>query len=198
MTETLHEGWAHIHQVEAVVSFDPEQKGVCSIAGVRNITYHGEEFANYNLAYLTEIYDVNQLGKVWFMENNYGKAQSHIMMTFQFGVEKFLTISVEVRKKTLADFEVWHVLYKTFHVFYIFATEYDLLYLRTNIRNSPTYLYELELSDDQQKALFIEICNSVQRTYQNNLIYKVFVRWVSPLKSIGGTGRRHECSIGVA
>ncbi|MFM2414772.1 MAG: hypothetical protein RI911_465, partial [Candidatus Parcubacteria bacterium] len=147
---------------------------VFTLSNIRNITYRGEEFANYTTEWLQQKYDIRDLQKVWFIENNYASLQSHIMLTFEFSGSRFLSVSVEVRKENAQDFEVWHVLYKNFYVFYILATEYDIVYLRTNIRKSPTYRYELNLTPDQQKALFKSICSSMQATYDNNLLYKVF------------------------
>lgn len=169
-----HRTWIDIHATQPDAHEDVTQKGTYTLSHIRSITYKGEEFANYTTEWQSGTYAKEDLVRVWFIENNYGKAQSHIMITFEFTENRFLTVSVEVRKENALDFEVWHVLYKTFHVFYILATEYDIVYLRTNIRKSPTYRYELNLSKEHREALFSNICNSIHMTYDNNPIYKVF------------------------
>lgn len=163
--------WIDIHATQPDAHV---HDGMYSLSHIRNITYRGEEFANYTTEWLSGDYSVHDIVKVWFIENNYARFQSHIMLTFEFVGGRFLTVSVEVRKENARDFEVWHVLYKTFHVFYILATEHDIVYLRTNIRKSPTYRYELNLTKEQREALFINICDSIHATYDNNPIYKVF------------------------
>lgn len=166
--------WIDIHATQPDAHEDIAKKGTYTLSHIRNVTYRGEEFAHYSTEWLGATYAKEDLLRIWFIENNYAKAQSHIMLTFEFVGNRFLTVSVEVRKENAQDFEVWHVLYKTFYVFYILATEYDIVYLRTNIRKSPTYRYELNLSKEQREALFTNICDSIHTTYDNNPVYKVF------------------------
>ncbi len=166
--------WIDIHATQPDARSDAARPGVFSLSNIRNITYHGEEFAHYTTEWLQGDYPVEEIVRVWFIENNYARCQSHIMLTFEFTGARFLTVSVEVRKENALDFEVWHVLYKTFHVFYILATEHDIVYLRTNIRKSPTYRYELNLTREQQQKLFVSICTAIHTTYDNNPVYKVF------------------------
>lgn len=166
--------WIDIHATQPDARTNAATPGVFSLSNIRNITYRGEEFANYTTRWLSGDYSAHDIVKVWFIENNYARFQSHIMLTFEFTGNRFLTVSVEVRKENALDFEIWHVLYKTFHVFYILATEYDIVYLRTNIRKSPTYRYELNLTHDEQVRLFDSICTAIHTTYDNNPIYKVF------------------------
>lgn len=166
--------WIDIHATQPDARNDAARPGVFSLSHIRNTTYHGEEFAGYTTEWLHGDYAAQDIVRVWFIENNYARFQSHIMLTFEFTDARFLTVSVEVRKENALDFEIWHVLYKTFHVFYILATEYDIVYLRTHIRKSPTYRYELNLTHDQQMRLFESICTAIHTTYDNNPVYKVF------------------------
>lgn len=166
--------WIDIHQTQPDAVVLPADTNTYTISHIRNITYTGKEFSDYTTEWLHGEYRAKDIVRVWFIENNYAPLQSHIMITFEFTNSRFLTVSVEVRKESLEDFEVWHVLYKTFHVFYILATEYDIVYLRTNIRKSPIYRYELNLTEAEREALFTNICESIHTTYDNNPIYKVF------------------------
>ncbi|MFZ2593521.1 MAG: DUF4105 domain-containing protein [Minisyncoccia bacterium] len=169
-----HQGkdWIDIHEIEsqAVTSGD-----TVAVSNIRRVNYYNnEEFDNYSFEFSNKTYDLNELKRVWFFENNYGRLQSHIMLSFEFEHDVFLTVSVEVRKRNLKDFEVWHVFVKDFNIFYILSVEEDIIFLRTNIRKSPSYLYELDLTQQQQRALLLEVCASVNKTYKNNNIYKVF------------------------
>lgn len=166
--------WIDIHATQPDATVNLGQPDTFALSHIRNSTYRGDEFANYSIEWISGSYAAQDVVRVWFIENNYGPMQSHIMLTFEFTGDRFLTVSVEVRKENARDFEIWHVLFKTFHVFYILATEYDIVYLRTHIRKSPTYRYELNLTKEQREKLFSNICKAIHTTYDNNPVYKVF------------------------
>lgn len=166
--------WIDIHATQSDAVVTSESPRTYAISHIRNVTYKTEEFVDYTTEWLSGSYALDDLEKVWFIENNYALFQSHIMITFQFAGSRFLTVSAEVRKENAFDFKIWEVLYKSFHIFYITAAEYDIVYLRTNVRKSPTYRYELALTKDEQKRLFTTMCASIHDTYDNNPIYKIF------------------------
>jgi hypothetical protein len=172
-----NKNWIKIHQKLPGIKWIDEN--ICEVENIRNCKYDIEnintEFEPENIVWETERYDLRNLKDVWFIENNYAKMQSHIMLSFEFEDDRFLTVSAEVRKEGGKDFEVWHVLYKTFNIFYIFSKEEDIVFLRTNIRKSGVYLYELNLNENQIKSLFKEISKKTNKIFEGeNVIYKLF------------------------
>jgi hypothetical protein len=187
------QNWINIHQKLPHIKWVNENE--CEIENIRNCIYsRGEsksleqgggeaaaletEFSPSKINWQKEKYNLNDLKKVWFIENNYAKMQSHIMLSFEFRENhksKYITVSAEVRKKGGEDFEIWHVLYKRFNIFYIFSKEEDIVFLRTNIRKSGVYLYELNLNQNEIKNLFKEICKNTNKVFEGeNIIYKLF------------------------
>ena len=168
----LNTNWIELHKNLAEIDLRDDSQVL--IKNIINASYNPNFEFEYKLESLNKKYNLNDLKTVWFFENNYAPFQSHIMISFEFLGGAFLTISPEVRKASLEDFEVWHVFTKNFSIFYRFTTEQDAIYLRTNIRKSPVKMFQLNLTEAQTKNLFISICNTANNMFKKDLIYKLF------------------------
>jgi hypothetical protein len=167
--------WLDVHARDPRMSITDD---ILSAQNIRSVDYvtHNEE-SGYTCTYLDHTYDMRTLAKVWFIENHYAFLQSHIILSFEFtnpaGERTYITVSAEVRKKSLLDFKVWHVFFKTFPVFYILAPESDVVYLRTNIRHTPVNMYELALDPAAQKRLRTEVARAVTAADGTTIPYRV-------------------------
>lgn len=99
-----------------------------------------------------------------------GEYIAHSMMSFDFGEDGRVVLSIETRREIGESYSELGGLYKMFELQYIFGSERDLVRVRTNIRDEPIYLYEMNVGVEAAREIFLE---SVQA--QNDL--KENPRW---------------------
>ncbi|OJI09391.1 MAG: hypothetical protein COV08_01170 [Candidatus Vogelbacteria bacterium CG10_big_fil_rev_8_21_14_0_10_49_38] len=88
------------------------------------------------------------------------RGPAHTFLTFEFADDKFVSISVEIRKQVGQKFSPWRGLCRQYELMYVIADERDVIKLRSNFRRDPVRLYPLTLSTAEQAKLF---CLLVER-----------------------------------
>lgn len=95
-----------------------------------------------------------------------GKVMAHPMLSFDFGDEGHLTLSIETRREKHESFSALGGIYKMFELQYIFGDEADLVRVRSNIRDEPMYLYRTTTTPEQARKLLLE-CIKTQNHLKN-------------------------------
>ncbi|NWK54814.1 DUF4105 domain-containing protein [Verrucomicrobiaceae bacterium N1E253] len=85
-----------------------------------------------------------------------GKLMAHPMLSFDFGKEGHLVLSIETRREQHESFSAIGGIYKMFELQYIFGDEADLVRVRSNIRDEPMYLYRTITNPEQARQLLLE------------------------------------------
>ena len=80
---------------------------------------------------------------------------AHPMLSFDFGDEGHVLLSIETRKETHESFSAIGGIYKMFELQYIFGDEADFVRVRTNIRDEPCYIYRTSTTPEDAKKLGI-------------------------------------------
>jgi hypothetical protein len=78
---------------------------------------------------------------------------AHVMMSWDFGEDQHLAISIETRKDVHQEYSTIKGFFKQFELSYVAADEKDLIRLRTNYRKERVYLYHLLVSKEKSRAL---------------------------------------------
>jgi hypothetical protein len=89
-----------------------------------------------------------------------GNLIAHPMLSFNFGPEGHLVLSIETRRESTEEFSALGGIYKMFELQYIFGTESDLVRLRTNIRKEPLYIYRSTATPEETRGLLLECIHS--------------------------------------
>ncbi len=92
---------------------------------------------------------------------------AHVIMSWDFGEDQHLAISIETRKDIHQEYSAVKGFFKQFELSYVAADEKDLIRLRTNFRKERVYLYRLLVSKEKARALleaYIEEMNSLVST----------------------------------
>ena len=92
---------------------------------------------------------------------------AHPILSFDFGDDGHICLSIETRREQSEKFTPVAGLYKVFELQYIFASEEDVVRVRTNIRKEPVFLYKSAVNLDEIRELFL---SSVE--VQNELLVK--------------------------
>lgn len=87
----------------------------------------------------------------YFMEGPVG----HTFLSFMFDNAPPLTISIETRPEVGEGFAPIASMFKQFELIYVVGSERDLVGVRTNHRQEPTYLYRLNTSAEDARRLLL-------------------------------------------
>ncbi len=113
----------------------------------------------------TRTYHLDNLrGIDLFLDAFGGDLIAHPILSFDFGNEGHLCLSIETRRETSETYSTLGGLFKMFELQYIFGTESDLVRVRSNIRDEPIYLYRTQTTPEKARKLLMECIQ-----YQNHL-----------------------------
>ncbi|MCP5537129.1 MAG: DUF4105 domain-containing protein [Akkermansiaceae bacterium] len=109
----------------------------------------------------------NLRGLDLFHDTFMGDLMGHPILSFDFGPDGRVCLSVETRRETGETFTPFGGLYKLFELQYLFATEEDCIRLRTNVRKEPVYLYQIDAPLEEIREMFltsVDIQNELAET----------------------------------
>ena len=115
----------------------------------------------------------NIRGVDYFQDNFGGDLWAHPILSFDFGPDGYVALSIETRREVGESFSQFGGLYKMFELQYIFGDEADLIRVRTNIRREPVYLYRSNLSVELAKQLFLDSVAAHNGLFENPRFYNV-------------------------
>lgn len=125
------------------------------VHNIRNFNYRSTD--DYDINYYDATFDLDKIKAMYYIVEPFGewKGAAHTFFSFEFEDDKYLAISVEIRKEQGEEFSAWKGLFKQYELMYVLGDENDLLKLRTNYRKDPVYLYPANTSKEKMKALFL-------------------------------------------
>ena len=155
------------------------------VRNIRNFTY--ETTDRYTPAYYDKTFDLRKLESAWFVVEPFGRAgAAHTFVSFGFGGNDFVAISVEIRKEKGESFSPLKGLMRQYEVMYVVGDERDLIKLRANYRNDVVYLYPMRTTPERMRAIFVsmlerandlrehpEFYNTLTNTCTTNLVRHV-------------------------
>jgi hypothetical protein len=174
--------WAEDQRVLPVAEFNGP---LVTIHNIRNFTY--EAVDRYTPAWYDKTFDLQKLESAWFVVEPFGgAAMAHTFVSFGFGGNDFVAISVEIRKEKGEQFSPIKGLLRQYEVMYVVGDERDLVKLRTNYRKDTVYLYPMRTSPERMRAMFTamlrranalaerpEFYNTLTNTCTTNLVKHV-------------------------
>ena len=84
-----------------------------------------------------------------------GGSIAHPLLSFDFGPDGRVCLTVETRRERTEEFSVFGGLYKMFELQYIFSTEEDCVRLRASVRDEPCYMYRVNMPVDNVREFFL-------------------------------------------
>ncbi|MEI8339642.1 MAG: DUF4105 domain-containing protein [bacterium] len=135
------------------------------ISNIRDINYRG--VLDYDLKYKNETFDISKITKAYLFTDPFGKLSAHTMLGFEFSDGKRVVLSVEVRREVGEWFSGIKGILRQYELIFVWATEKDVVKLRTNHRGDNVYMYEMKMAKPNIEKLFVA---AVMRT--NKLVKK--------------------------
>jgi hypothetical protein len=148
-----------------------------TVHNVRNFSYRSE--TDFTPAYDTRTYDLTKLDSVdlytvyWM-----GPAIAHTIVSFGFGGEDFLAVSIEARKEKGEGYSAVKGFFRQYELLYVVADERDVIRLRTNYRLDPpeeVYRYRLQGSPEIARHFFLEYMKAVTEAVERPRFYNTLM-----------------------
>jgi len=148
-----------------------------TVHDIRNIDYRSE--TDFTLGYYTKTYDLNKLDGIdLFAVYWMGPAIAHTIISFNFGDNHYLAVSIEARKEMNEGYSTIKGFFRQYELTYIVADERDVIRLRTNYRKDPpedVYLYQMQGPKENAKRLFLEYIKHINELHDKPAFYNTLL-----------------------
>jgi hypothetical protein len=148
-----------------------------TVHNIRNFDYRSE--FDYRPAYYTKTFDLNKLqGVDLFSVYWMGPAIAHSILSFDFGGNDHLAVSIEARKEQGEGYSTIKGFFRQYELIYFVADERDVIRLRTNYRKDPpeqVYLYSLHGPIENAKRLFLEYTRKINELNESPVFYNTLL-----------------------
>lgn len=142
-----------------------------TIKNVRNNRYTST--TQFVEQYEDRTYKLSHLEKVWFLVTPFSdnEAVAHTFLSFQFGTDEFLTVSVEGRREVGETYSPIRGILKGYELMYVLADEQDAIAWRTDHYELDTFVYPIVSPKEFTQKLFVDILQTVNDIYETPRFY---------------------------
>lgn len=149
---------------DAVLATASVEGDVVTIRNIRNFDYRSE--SDVVPRYYDKTFDLSKLESVDLVLAYWsGDTIAHMMLSFGFGGNDFVTFSIERREDKGDEYSTWKGAFHQCELMYVVADERDVIGVRTNIRkeNEQVYLFRTRIPLQNQRALFLDYLRTLNR-----------------------------------
>ena len=162
-----------------------------TLHNVRNFDYRSE--TDFTPRWETRTYDLSRLRGVDLFLSYWGSpAIAHTIMSWDFGGDQHLAVSIETRKEKGESYSAVAGFFKQYELYYVAADERDLIRLRTNFRGENVYLYHLRAPAAAARSLLLDYVRRMNELAATPVFYD------AATQNCTTTIRTHTQHVGVA
>ncbi|KKU80438.1 MAG: hypothetical protein UY07_C0045G0011 [Parcubacteria group bacterium GW2011_GWA1_47_8] len=134
-----------------------------AIHNIRNFTY--QSTSEYTPNYYDATFDLEKLRNIYFIVEPFSgyKGAAHTFLSFEFDGDRFVSISIEIRKEKAESFSAVKGVFRKYELMYVIADERDVIKLRSNYRHDLVYLYPLKATPEKMRAVFVDMLLRVNK-----------------------------------
>ena len=171
-----HRDWWEGNRRSPVVRFDkkPEFDPAASEVGIQNVRhFKWRTRDDFVPSWQFETFYLDEIDALDLVIEPLGDSKhfAHTMLSFGFGPEKRVVISVEARRERGERFSMPAGMYKQFELFYQFNSENDAFTLRALEADANLYVYPVKASPEFIRALFLDMVKEAARLLDNPEFY---------------------------
>lgn len=141
-----------------------------TLFNVRNFNWRSE--TDYTPRWDTREYDLSKLQSVDMLTSHWGiDAIAHVLVSFGFNDDQFVTFSVEIRKKKGQSFSEIAGFFKQYELSILATDERDAVAVRPNIRGEDTFLYRIDMPEAIRRELFLSYIGQANQLIEEPRFY---------------------------
>ena len=143
-----------------------------TIHNIRNFRY--QNATEWTPAWMDAEYALSDLEAGYFIVEHFSPgvdAIAHTMVSFRFKDDRFLAVSVEIRKEKGETYSPLRGLFRQFELYYVMADEQDALRLRTHHRKSRVAIHRMASDIEGVRAYFMDIMARVNALHNRPEFY---------------------------
>ena len=150
-----------------------------TVYNVRNADYRSE--FDYTTAYYDKTYDLSKLKGIDVLVSYWegtSPAIAHAWVSFDFGGNDILSISIEARKEKHEGFSIIRGFFRQHELIYVAADERDVVGVRTNFRTNPSeqvHLFRVNVSPEIARRFFIQYISTINSLYEKPIFYNTLL-----------------------
>lgn len=143
---------------QAVLPYSEIVDSKVLIHNIRNFTYIST--SEYTPNYYDAVFDLNNIKNVYFIVepfSGHAVGAAHTFLSFEFEDNKFVSISVEIRKEKGESFSAIKGILRQYELTYVIADERDVVQLRSNHRHDKVFVYPIKTTPEKMRAVFLSM-----------------------------------------
>lgn len=132
-----------------------------TVRGIRNFRWTSA--TTFEPAWEEREYSLDELSGVWYVLTPFSKSwrgPAHSLLSFQFGDDDFLAISVEARRQEGESYSLLKGMARRFELIYVAGDERDLVGVRAIHRGDQVYAYPVDVSLEGARNLLLSMADS--------------------------------------
>lgn len=157
----------------AVLPYADINGNLVTFHNIRNFDYRTE--TDFTPAYYDRTFDLQKLDRVDLVASYWmGPAIAHLFLTFGFGSDEHLAISIEVRNSRSRPYGTLPGIFRQYELVYVVADERDVIRVRTNYRKNPqeqVYLFRIIGPVENGRRVLLDYIREMNDLRQNPRFY---------------------------
>ncbi|MDR2642702.1 MAG: DUF4105 domain-containing protein [Planctomycetaceae bacterium] len=168
LTPLNNRQWSPNHSVLQTADFN---NNLVTINNVRYSKYNSRN--DYQTRYYNATFDLNQIRTIDLIvvPLNGMPSIAHVESSFGFADGKHILMSITARYEEGEIFDPIASALRQFELIYIFADERDVLQLDSQINKNDIYLYRLNFTPDEVRAMFVDALQRANKLAQKPEFY---------------------------
>ena len=149
-----------------------------TVHNVRDFRY-GEDRRALSLDYEDQHYHLDNLQRGWFGLSHFGPmGLAHTFLSFEFhdgDQARYLVLSIEGRLRPDQRYKPLAGLFRRYTLISIFATERDVIGLRSHVRGERVLLYPVNASRENVESIFLALVADTNELYESPAFYNTIL-----------------------
>lgn len=142
---------------QAVLPYAEINGNQIAVYNIRNFSYTST--SDYTSNYYDATFDLEKLKNVYFIVEPFSGpvGAAHTFLSFEFEDDKFVSISIEIRKEKGESFSPIKGILRRYELTYVIADERDVVKLRSNYRKDKVFVYPIKTTPEKMRAVFVDM-----------------------------------------
>lgn len=156
---------------QAVLPYAEVSGDQVAVHNIRNFSYTSTH--DYTPGYYDATFDLAKIKNVYFVVEPFSGyvGAAHTFLSFEFEDNRFVSISVEIRKEKGESFSAVKGILRQYELTYVIADERDVVKLRSNYRHDKVYVYPVKTTPEKMRAVFLSMINRANKLKEKPEFY---------------------------